>query len=136
MKGQCATKPRSRGHSPASLVPFVAMRERSVLLTSASSPTVSTAWLFATCARGFNNEAEKAFGVAKQMRSFNQNTPAADGSWSWPEFEAYWRRTIEVQCAKHDVCNEKNADFSKQTAKCLSQSGLESKRIRIYLYTR
>lgn len=62
-----------------------------------TAPTLEPvcAWLFTTCARGFNNEAEKAFGLAKQMRSFNQNTPAADGSWGWPEFEAYWRRTIE-----------------------------------------
>lgn len=51
-------------------------------------------WLFDRVARRFATPSERAVSLAKQLRSFNANTPASS-DWSFKEFEAYWRRTIE-----------------------------------------
>lgn len=52
------------------------------------------AWLFDRVARRFANPSERAVSLAKQIRSFNANTPISS-DWSFKEFEAYWRRTIK-----------------------------------------
>jgi hypothetical protein len=52
------------------------------------------AWLFDKCTRRFANPAERAVSLAKQLRSFNANTPTSS-DWNFAEFEAYWRWTIE-----------------------------------------
>ena len=52
-------------------------------------------WLFDQCARSFATEGERAQAMEKQMRSFHKNAPTADGEWTFRQFEAYHRRTIE-----------------------------------------
>ena len=52
------------------------------------------AWLFDRFTRRFANASERAVSLAKQLRSFNANTPTSS-DWSFKEFEAYWRRTIK-----------------------------------------
>ena len=52
------------------------------------------AWLFDKFTRRFANASERAVSLAKQLRSFNANTPTGS-DWSFKEFEAYWRRTIK-----------------------------------------